>query len=651
MDNDFEDFEPIENISQEQKVEEETKEEKSEPINLDNILPDNTEDVEPLSKDFFAERKEDEINLKPDHTYDEIEQEKDDIKQDLNSSIEPDHKFEEQKEENKKEEPINLEDLKPDNLYVNNDIVNNLEDVTTQEISTYSPYHKYLVVLPAFAFVFTFLLFAYIFNSNIKAEETNLIKIEENEKIGYIDNSGKIIIRPKYNYGTDYYSGISIVKNQNDLSAVLNGKGNLITSFGDYYYIERFSNRYIASKFTNQGFKLALLDKNLNELTKFKYDDLTYSKYNTFLFKDGDKMGILNENGKEIYSYTVDEVDDKKIDIEVSKVDSNNKKDRYAKLKINNSSTIISLSTGKEVYKYTLDDINVLPNNIFYIKNKNNDNNKYIVIKNDEIKYETLKYKSVRIDNYDSNILIANDEEENTYYINLNTKKVMNDNDNIFYTYGDGYILEKTHDFSSNKDLYTIKNANKKYGSFSDLKPVTSEFSNGLLMVYVNEDKFNFVNLNGKLINDNSYETATDFNEFGYSIVSNDGNYGVINSRGEEVVKLKYDKIEFINSTLFSNIRNNHRSDLFIFSLNKKYGIIDSNGKIIINASYDSFDYLSNNYGIIKGKYNSDNMLINIISGKDLEIKECKDTQIHENYILCDKKYYNYDGKLIYQSK
>ena len=57
----------------------------------------------------------------------------------------------------------NLEDLKPDNLYVNNDIVNNLEDVATQEISTYSPYHKYLVVLPAFAFVFTFLLFAYIF--------------------------------------------------------------------------------------------------------------------------------------------------------------------------------------------------------------------------------------------------------------------------------------------------------------------------------------------------------------------------------------------------------------------------------------------------------------------------------------------------------
>ena len=81
-------------------------------------------------------------------------------------------------------------------------------------------------------------------------------------------------------------------------------------------------------------------------------------------------MGILNKEGKEIYSFKVDEIDNKNIDIEISSVPEDTPlSNRYAKVKINDSYTIINLGSGKRVYKYTLDKIEVLDNNrIFIVK-------------------------------------------------------------------------------------------------------------------------------------------------------------------------------------------------------------------------------------------------------------------------------------------
>ena len=117
----------------------------------------------------------------------------------------------------------------------------------------------------------------------------------------------------------------------------------------------------------------------------------------------------------------MDEVDDKDIQIEVSNVDSNNNNDKYAKIRVNNSSTIINLGTGEEVYKYTLNDIYVTDNNVFYIKGK--ENNKYLIFKDNKLVYETSNYKLVRLEDYNSNILVCLKSNLKYDYINLNTKK------------------------------------------------------------------------------------------------------------------------------------------------------------------------------------------------------------------------------------
>lgn len=502
-------------------------------------------------------------------------------------------------------------------------------------------------VLPVVAFLFVSLIGVYIFINKANADSVNLIKIEENSKTGYIDNSGEVIVKPKYLYGTDFYKGYAIVKNYNSLYGIIDGKGKNKIAFGNIFSATLYGNRYAVSKFTNEGLKMGLMNSNLEELTRFKYDNITYSKSGVFIFTRDETMGIMNNDGKEIYTYKVDEIDDRNISVEVSNLTDDSTSDVYAKVKINSSSTIINTKTGNEAYKYTLDEINVLDNNVFYIKNKTG-NNKYFVIKNDKIVFETTDYKRIRIESLDSNIAFCIKDNAQIDYVNLLDKSVINTDDGKDYTYSDGVVLIKKYDFNLKKEVYTIYTPNKELGTFSDIKTVDNKFQNDFMKIKTQNDKYGFINKNGNVVTKKEYEEVSDYNKNGFAIVSNDNLYGVINEKGKEVVQLKYDEIIFLNDTLFKNIKKLTRKELFIFKEKDKYGIIDSDGKELIKPIYDSFDIITTKYPIIKGKYNGENVIINLETFKDLSIKSPKKIQVYENYIISNNSYYNYNGEVIY---
>ena len=502
-------------------------------------------------------------------------------------------------------------------------------------------------VLPVVAFLFVSLIGVYIFINKANADSVNLIKIEENSKTGYIDNSGEVIVKPKYLYGTDFYKGYAIVKNYNSLYGIIDGKGKNKIAFGNIFSATLYGNRYAVSKFTNEGLKMGLMTSNLEELTRFKYDNITYSKSGVFIFTRDETMGIMNNDGKEIYTYKVDEIDDRNISVEVSNLTDDSTSEVYAKVKINSSSTIINTKTGNEVYKYTLDEINVLDNNVFYIKNKTG-NNKYFVIKNDKIVFETTDYKRIRIENLDSNIAICIKDNAQIDYVNLLDKSIINADDGKDYTYSDGVVLIKKYDFNLKKEVYTIYTPNKELGTFSDIKTIDNKFQNDFMKIKTQNDKYGFINKNGNVVTKKEYEEVSDYNKNGFAIVSNDNLYGVINEKGKEVVQLKYDEIIFLNDTLFKNIKKLTKKELFIFKEKDRYGIIDSDGKELIKPIYDSFDIITTKYPIIKGKYNGENVIINLETFKDLSIKSPKKIQVYENYIISNNSYYNYNGEMIY---
>jgi len=554
-----------------------------------------------------------------------------------------------------------IKDIKPEEKASEPTLDNNNILILDPKIKDIAPknsrisFKKPTIIIPVIAFIFVSILGMYLFVSNSRADSVNLIRIEENTKYGYIDSEGTIITRAKYIYGTDYYKGHAIVKNENNLYGVLNSKGVLEIPFGNYYYIGLFGDRYIASKQTKYGLKQGLLDSKLDGITSFKYDTISYAKDDIYLFTRDETMGILNKDGKEIYSFKVDEIDDKKIDIEISQVTKDvDLGNRYAMVKVNNSSTIVNLKSGQKVYKYTLDDIEVLKNNVFYIKSKTLDtNNTYIVIDNDKVKLKTDKYLRVKVDDIDSGIAIAINDDSSITYINLSNQEEINQNKNNTYIYGDGIVLEKTHDFSSEKDVYNIITSRGKTGSFDTYIPVSEGFINNMLNIKLYEGKYNYVNVNGKLVNKEEYDTTSDFNENGYAIVSKNGTYGIINTSGKEVIRLSYYNLVDLDSDISKILNNEYKKKLFLYQEeNEKYGIINVNGKIESNAIYDDIEYITYEYPIIKVNYGGDRLLYNLASNKELPINiSTNDITVKSNYIVVGSSYYNYSGKLIYTVK
>lgn len=507
-----------------------------------------------------------------------------------------------------------------------------------------------LNVLPVLAFTFVSILGIYIYSINAKADEVNLIRIEENNKVGYINESGEVLAKAKYLSGTDFYKGYAIVKNYNNLSGILNGEAKLEVPFGNFFYVDLYKNRYIVSKFTDEGLKQGLLNEKLEEITRFKYDNISYSRNGLFLFTRDETMGIMNADGKEIYTYEVSEVDDRNISIEVSDITDSNIKYKYARIKVNSSSTIVNVETGKEVYKYTLDDIYVLDNNVFYVKNSDR-NNRYIVISDDKVIYETTNYKRLRIEDVDSNVAIGIKENASIDYINLKTKEVINSNENISYTYSDGVILSSMHNFTSDKDEYKVFTPEKEIGTFTNIKLVDGTFVNNYSKIYTSNNKYSYISKKGKIITDKEYDDVSDFTSYGYAVISNDNQYGVIDSNGKEIISTKYDEIVMLNEDFFNTVKKTNKEEIFVFRVNEKYGIINSNGKILVKPIYDTFKVITNKYPIIKATYNGEEMLINLDKFEELTMNIEDSVNIYENYIVIDNKYYNYSGKLIYTAK
>lgn len=505
------------------------------------------------------------------------------------------------------------------------------------------------ILLPVIAFIFASILGIYLLVTSSKASTINLIKFSELNKVGYMDSDGTIVVKPKYLSGTEFYNGYAIVKNDSNLYCVLNGKGVFEVQCGNYTYIGLYDGKYIASKITSNGLKQAMLDKKLDNITKFKYDNISYINNGIFTFKRDETVGLLNDLGKEIYSFKVDEVDDKNISVEVS---NSKTKNRYAKVKVNDSTTIINIETGAEVYNYTLDEVSVLDNNVFSIRDSKYDNNTYIYIENNEIAFQTVNYKYVRIDNYKSNIAICIKPDSRIDYINLTNNEIMNNNENNEYYYQNGILLEKTHDFNLNNDVYNIYDYTGKLGSFTALKPEDNYFYNNVMKIVVFDNAYNYVNTKGKTISNKTYEYADNFEENGYAVVANSEKYGILDTKANEVVSLSYVNVEQLDSSLFKTLKNKYDLELFIFTnTNGKKGFVNSNNKEYIEAIYSSFDIVDDNYPFIKAYYGSDSVLLNLVNKKEINIEEDSDIQIKDNYIIVDNKYYNYNGKLIYNIK
>ena len=120
------------------------------------------------------------------------------------------------------------------------------------------------------------------------------------------------------------------------------------------------------------------------------------------------------------------------------------------------------------------------------------------------------------------------------------------------------------------------------------------DFINGFAKVHI-ENKFNFVNTNGKQISAKWFDYVRNFSENGFAIVKLNGRYNFINTKGKLINggKLWFDKInDFIDNSAK-------------VGLNGQYNLLSIKGKLLSKIWFDDINNFVNGFSkvVLDGKY------------------------------------------------
>jgi len=133
--------------------------------------------------------------------------------------------------------------------------------------------------------------------------EDNIARIEKNDLVGYIDSKGKILITPQYIKGSNFFENYAIVQLENsDRITFIDKTGKPMTDL-NIHSATSFSNG-IAGVMINE--KWGFIDKNFNLFIRPQYDDIESLQNNFVIVKSKDKWGLINRKGDIVVDYKYD---------------------------------------------------------------------------------------------------------------------------------------------------------------------------------------------------------------------------------------------------------------------------------------------------------------------------------------------------------
>ena len=98
-------------------------------------------------------------------------------------------------------------------------------------------------------------------------------------------------------------------------------------------------------------------------------------------------------------------------------------------------------------------------------------------------------------------------------------------------------VIEKQNNYIK---IYNEKESKYISEEGKELKN-TEVYQDNKLFTKMQDEKWGFVDINGKVIVDYKYDKATEFNKYGFAAVKKDGKWGAINEQGQEIVKPKFE--------------------------------------------------------------------------------------------------------------
>lgn len=422
--------------------------------------------------------------------------------------------------------------------------------------------------------------------------EKSVLKYKENGKYGLINLSGKKITKPIYDdiQALEYKEGMLTVK-QNDKFGIININGDEIIKVkydgiqADQYSLNENHNKkagFIVSIKTNDGYKFGyinykgktLLETEYNEIARINYindDESVYlvafkngqaglfknkskvleNEYEDIQFDNINNLLILQRNGKQ----GVSDLDGKKIiqleydNIIITGNSINAQKGDEVTVfnsegeKLKNSNFISVLETDNKNYFITIDknenygvidkDDNVIIDNKYTFIDYLFDN--YFVAQNeqkigivDDKGKEVIKFDYDVLQKIEGTDLIQGIKNENIDLIDKNMKKI---------------LTMKNAQIDIKENYIKIYNSeDRKYLQY-DGKEVSNinVIKDAKLFAKKSNNKWGFVDKNGNIKIQYTYDMVTELNEYGYAGIKLNGKWGVINSEGKIIQEPIYD--------------------------------------------------------------------------------------------------------------
>lgn len=480
----------------------------------------------------------------------------------------------------------------------------------------------------------------------VYASDNEPIKIEQNAKYGYIDYTGDKIVNPKYLYGEDFIRGYAIVKNGSDLPLIINKGGKEVVKAGEYFSLYRAENDIIASKITKKGLKYGILDSNLKEKTPFKYDVISY-KNGVYSYVLENDVGLINEDGKKIYTYKLTDRDDKGIDVTPSNVTSDNYQ-RYGVVKVNKTSLIVNLKDGKVVSSPTLNEIVPEENNVFYEVIASG-SKRYMYVEDNKILFESETYNSVSIPSIKTGILKAINNSFTYEYISTKTqseiKKGLSDNSSF---YGDDIFMYTDYDTKKRVNTINLVKEGVVFKTISLNFEVYKPYKNGFAIIKYKDGTYGYLNENGDLLNDTHYIEAGEFDSYGDAVAKTENGYGVINKNGKTIINFENSEIKMVSSSVKLKSLANRNNVFYAVKKENGYRLYNNKGKKVDSTIYNDVQF-DENYSILKLSTDENDVLMTVEDKNKISLTSFNTNyEAHENYIIIKNEYYNYKGKLIY---
>ena len=394
-------------------------------------------------------------------------------------------------------------------------------------------------------------------NRDIAIFSEQYYPIIQNNKFGYMNEIGKMVINPIYDEASIFFGSIAIVS-KNGKTGIINKRNDVVLEFLYDGISEFYGDVAIAYIGDNYG----LIDFNGTLVTPLLYSDIIVLNNFQFGAKDENGFVIYSNNGTFIKNVICENL-----------------------IPLNNGNYLISLE-NKIGLLDTYFDVKISPiyediTSVFdTIYSYQLNTKKGLISLNGKLLTEAI-YDDFSKYNPEENNLIAK-KDNSIYYLNIDGSK----------------FLPKTYEYFSNA-LSTAKFVNKhaiffKQGKFGIMnnngKQVLNQLFEGIgtygkYISVKKSGKWCFMDTTGKIILKSEYSDIIPFRDIGYVIeknnsfgfldlelnivlspsfktikyfegdyliVSDGSNYGLFNLKGEEIIPLAYNRIESFGNNILS---------------------------------------------------------------------------------------------------